>query len=135
MNKNIGKSTGIIFSGKYSQKTFDHAKQCAKKEQNQLVIWLVIKSITAKLQGTNHRIIRRLILKQKNHVNTNKIMYICTKKIIYIYIYIYLYIYIDIYRYRYIDRERKLLRQQIINFPGLMWWYNNGISKNGKSVT
>ena len=34
MNKNIGKSIGIIFIGKYSQKTLDHAKQCAKKEQN-----------------------------------------------------------------------------------------------------
>ena len=55
MGKNIGKNTGKNLSGKYSQKLLDHAKKLQqmhlkllkkeqfKKQQKQLVIWLVIK--------------------------------------------------------------------------------------------
>ena len=56
--KNVGKTISKNVISKYSQKFLDHAKQSAtdalkllqkerfKKQQKQLVIWLVIKSLT-----------------------------------------------------------------------------------------
>ena len=80
MIKNIGKSITKILSNKYSQKIIDNAKQPTtyalkifqkghlKKQQKQLVILLVIKSLIRlqKSQDFHHKTIQeQLKLKQK----------------------------------------------------------------------
>ena len=72
MGKNIGKNISKNLSGKYSQKLLYHAKQSAtdekfKKQQEQLVIWLVI-ILLIKLCGFQ-KIRRKLqIRKIKKHL-------------------------------------------------------------------
>ena len=75
MGKNTGKNISKILSGKYSLKLLDHAKQSTKdalhlkliqkelfkKQQKQLVIWLVIKFLIElrKFEKIHNNIIQR----------------------------------------------------------------------------
>ena len=72
-NKNNGENISKNLSGKYNQKLLDHAKKSAtdalkllqkesfKKQQKQLVIWLVTKSLTElrNLQKIHSRTIQK----------------------------------------------------------------------------
>ena len=78
MSKKIGKYITKNLSGKHSQKLLDHAKNLLhihikllqkeqfKKQQIQLVIWLVIKSLI-KLQRIHWGLIQGLIHKHKKN--------------------------------------------------------------------
>ena len=78
MSKKIGKNITKNLSGKHSQKLLDHAKKLLhvhiklfqkeqfKKQQIQLVILLIIKSLI-KLQRIHWGLIQRLIHKHKKN--------------------------------------------------------------------